>query len=158
MQNVLGISTFCPALHPRSHDLGLTAMLFIPRHNSSTKVKKSTGSRSRTHFFRVCTDRTNRTVPRLQTHRGLAGVLECRSGREPVSIVLYPVSRQFSGPGPWAGLGWAGLGKARRDAKGLEQTAGNVASSLTGNGNPIYTRVPPSPPHCLLEGGGGAEG
>ena len=56
MQNILGISTFCPwlevkILHARTHDLGLTAMFLIQVRNTSTKVEKCTGFRTRTHFF-----------------------------------------------------------------------------------------------------------
>ena len=56
MQHVLGISTFCPwievnVLHPRTYDLGLTAMLSIKVHSPSRKVKKYTGFRTRTHYF-----------------------------------------------------------------------------------------------------------
>ena len=58
VQNVLGTSTFCPWIevnvpHLRTHDPGLTAMFLIQVHNTSTKFKKCTGFRTRTHFFLV---------------------------------------------------------------------------------------------------------
>ena len=63
--NVLGISTFCPwievnVLHPRTHDLGLTAIFLMQVHTTSTKVQKCTGFRKRTHFF-GCTYFDSRT-------------------------------------------------------------------------------------------------